>query len=400
MDRIAPDLKSRNVPVLSISQALAMCGPPMIVLLGGILGADLAPSPALATLPVSMTVVGQALAIFPAALIMRRFGRRIGFQGSMVVACASALLAAYAIAQNAFWLLCAATLLIGSTGAFVQQYRFAAAESVSPEHAGRAVSYVLIGGIFAGFLGPQIATVTRAWLPIRDFTGPFVVLALIYLVVLLLLSLYRNVTPPAAESRGAERPLLQIARQPMYILAVLSGAVAYGVMSFIMTATPLHMHNMSGFSIEATSFVIQSHIIAMFLPSLFTGFILERFGVLRVMLTGLFCLLACVLIAFISRDLIQYWAALVLLGIGWNFMFVGGTVLLTRTYQPVERFKSQALNDFTIFGVQAFTSLSAGTVLFFANWEVLNLINLPVLAITAVLLVLLRNQMHKAAQVA
>lgn len=395
-DDIPTNNYARNVPLLSLSQALAMCGPPMVVLLGGLLGSELAPAPVLATLPVAMQVVGLALATIPAAFILRWAGRRRGFQIGAVVALLAALLAAYAVAQASFVLLCAATLLIGASSAFVQQFRFAAAESVPPERAGRAVSWVLIGGVFAGFLGPEIAVRASDWLPSATYTGSFIALAGIYLLVFLVLNFFRNVDIAGLQPETAEleRPLGEIVRQPLYLLAVLCGAVAYGVMSFIMTATPLHMHSQSGFSMQATTFVIQSHIIAMFLPSLFSGLLIERFGVLRIMLAGLASMLICVGLAVYSRELVGYWAALVLLGIGWNFLFVGGTVLLTRTYLPAERFKAQALNDFTIFGIQAATSLSAGTVLFMANWDVLNLINLPVLALTGLLLVLAAKQLQ------
>jgi MFS family permease len=387
-------LNPRNVPILSISQALAACGPPIVVLLGGILGAELAPSPVIATLPVSMQVVGLALATIPAAFLMQRSGRRRGFQFGLSLASGSALLAAFAIQQASFILLCLSTFLIGSTAAFVQQYRFAATESVPQAQAGRAVSYVMIGGLFAGFLGPEIAKRTASLFPPSIYTGSFITLAFIYLLALLVISFYRDNHLSEEETSGTSRPLRIIIRQPLFLTAVLAGAAGYGVMSFIMTATPLHMHTHSGFSISATAFIIQSHIIAMYAPSLFTGRLIEKFGVLRIMLAGVACLLFCVGIAILSRDLLQYWLALVLLGIGWNFLFVGGTVLLTRTYLPAERFKSQAANDFTIFGSQAVSSLFAGSVLFLSSWDILILINLPVLLITAGLLILMRNRIR------
>lgn len=382
------NLTARNVPLLSLSQALAFSGGPIVVLLGGILGSELAPSPMLATLPVSIQVVGLAVTTVPAALLMRRTGRRRGFQIGALGGLLAALLAAAAVHRADFFLLCLATLLIGAASAFVQQYRFAAAESVPDEKSGQAVSWVLVGGIAAGFLGPEIANRARDWLPWGAFSGSFVALALIYALVFLLMFGLRDVSPANSAVPGAERPLRQVARQPLFIVAVLTGSVGYGVMSFIMTATPLHMHGSSGFSLADTTFVIQSHIIAMFLPSLFSGLLIEKLGLLRVMAAGLAALLVCVVLAVIGQQLLEYWAALVLLGIGWNFLFVGATVLLTRTYFPSERFKAQALNDFIIFGVQAFTSLSAGTVLFMSSWDTLNLINLPVLVLTALLLAL------------
>lgn len=387
-------MRSRNVPILSISQALGMSGPPIIVLLGGIIASDLAPSPSWATLPISIMVTGVALSTIPAALLMKRIGRRRGFMAAAIVAGLAALLAAYAIARGSFVLFCAATLLIGANGAFVQQYRFAAAESVEARHAGRAVSFVLLGGILAGFLGPEVAKRTTDWLGAGKYAGSFVSLALLYATVAVLLSFLKDVIRQESQAAREERPLREIVVQPIYLVAVLAGAVAYGVMSFIMTATPVHLHMAQGYSLAQTAWVIQSHIIAMYLPSLFTAIVLERLGVLRVMVVGVVCMLACVTLAVISGQLIHFWGALVLLGVGWNFLFVGSTVLLTRSYRPSERFKTQATNDFAIFGIQAFTSLSAGTVLFHANWEILNLINLPFLLLTLVAVLLVRRQIR------
>jgi MFS family permease len=364
-----------------MSQALGTSGIAMVVLLGGIIGFELAPSPAWATLPVSIAVVGVAASTIPAALLMRRFGRRRGFIGAALWAGLAAALAAYAVARGSFGLFCAATLAIGANGAFVQQYRFAAAESVQPAHAGRAVSFVLLGGILAGFLGPEVARRTRDWLPAGLYVGSFVSLALLYGLVAVLLAFLRDVAPEEAVAAGAERPLRQIVRQPTYLVAALSAAAAYGVMSFIMTATPLHLHKGSGYSLDQTTLVIQSHIVAMFLPSLFTGVILERLGPLRVMAAGVIFLLVCVSLAVTGSALAHFWGALVLLGLGWNFLFVGSTLLLTHSYTPAERFKTQAVNDFTIFGIQAFASLSAGATLFQAGWDLLNLVTLPALVL-------------------
>lgn len=375
-------MRSRNVPLLSIGQALGSAGISMMVLLGGIIGVTIAPSPTLATLPISIQVLGVALSTIPAALLMRRYGRRSGFVASSLVAALAALLAAYAVAVGSFALFCAATFFTGMNGAFVQQYRFAASESVEPRYASRAVSFVLVGGIFAGLLGPELAKHTRDLLGVGLYVGSFVSLALLYVLSAILLLLLKDVKPHGRVALGAERPLRRVIGQPLFLVALLSGAIGYGVMSFTMTATPIQLNTMSGFSLENTAWVIQSHIVAMFLPSLFTGYIMERLGVLRVMFVGVLLLVLCVLLGLISHHLLHYWGALVLLGLGWNFLYVGATVLLTRSYRPSERFKAQAANDFTIFGIQALASLSAGTVIFSFGWVVLNLITLPFLAIT------------------
>ena len=384
--------QSRNIPILSASQALAGAGPTMVLLLGGIIGTTIAPAPSLATLPISLLIVGVALFSIPASMIMRKVGRKRGFMGAALVASLAALLAAYAISISDFFLFCLATLFIGSNGAFVQQYRFAASESVQSNYAARAVSVVLFGGILAGFLGPEVARLTQDILPAGLYTGSFVALALIYALVIIIVGFMDKIIPGEAEIIGEERPLKAIVVQPTYMVAVLAGVVSYGVMSFIMTATPVQLHQLDGYTLDATAFVIQSHILAMYMPSLFTGFLLERLGLLRVMLAGVLSLVASVLLSLTVHEYMGYWGALVLLGLGWNFLFVGGTVLLTRSYLPPERFKAQAINDFTVFGTQALASLSAGTVLYLANWYVLNLITLPLLFMTFIAILLLRRQ--------
>lgn len=382
----------QNIPILSASQALAFSAGPMVVFIGGIVGAELAPTPALSTLPSAISVVGLALTTIPAALLMRKVGRKNGFRLSALMGLLASLLAAYALHLGSFALFCLATFFLGANGAFVQQYRFAATESVPPERSSQAVSVVLLGGMAAGFLGPEIAKRTGDLLNYGEFTASFLILAGMYLVVIGLLSLLKPTTGVQEQIGGPNRPVRTIAAQPTFLAAVLSGAAAYGVMTFVMTATPLQMHTMNHFSLDQTAFVIQSHIIAMYLPSLFTGFLIERLGLIRLMLLGIMVMLGTVVVGVISRDLLHYWGALVLLGVGWNFLFVGGTVLLTRSYFPIERFKAQAANDFTIFGFQALASLSAGSVLFMANWDALLMITLPVLLGVAGVILWLNRQ--------
>jgi MFS family permease len=364
----------------------------MIALIGGIIGVELAPTPVLATLPVTLMVIGVVIASFPAAFLMRHIGRRRGFMIGSLIAAAGGLLAAFAVTQTHFTLFCLAVLIIGMNGAFIQQYRYAATESVDPQHAGRAVAIVLLGGIAAGFLGPELAKLSKDLLPSGEYTGSFVVQAILSILAIGILSLLRDVVPVQASGASVERPLRKIVRQPLYLVALFSGMVAYGIMSFIMTATPLNMHTLHNFSLDETAWVIQSHVIAMFLPSLITGWLLDRIGLGRMMSLGSILLLATVGIGYYSQELVHYWGALVLLGLGWNLLFIGGTVLLTHTYYPAERFKAQAANDFTIFGVQALASLSAGTVLFASSWQGMMLISLPlVLAVLVAVLVMSRR---------
>jgi MFS family permease len=389
-------MRSRNILILAIGQVLGLSGLSMVVLLGGIIGADLAPSPSWATMPLSVMAIGLALSAIPAALLMKRIGRRRGFVAAATMASLASVLAAYAVGRGSFFLFCAAFLLVGSNLAFIYQYRFAAVESVQPRYAGRAVSLVLVGGVAAGLFGPQLAERTQEWLPTGLYTGSFVTMALLYAIAAVAFIFFQDTSPQQAGAGGSERPLRQIASQPVYLVAVLVGAVASGIMTFIMTATPLELHTMHGFSLGQTGWVIEGHIVAMYLPSLFTGFVLERLGTLRVVAIGILSMLGSVALAIASRELVQFWGALVLLGLGWNLLFVGGTVLLGRSYQPAERFKAQATNDFAIFGTQALASLSAGTVLFHANWITLNLIALPLLLLAAITVLLLRPRLAPA----
>jgi predicted MFS family arabinose efflux permease len=341
-------------------------------------------------LPASLGILSTALISIPAVLYMRRVGRKLGFITGTAIAGAGALLAAFAITQGSFVLFCMAIVLIGQNSAFILQYRFAAAESVDAAFAGRSISLVLLGGILAGYLGPEVAQRTQSLLP-THYTGSFVALASLYGVAIILFSLLHRISPPATLGDSSGRPLPQIAKQPAFLVAVLAGVVSYGLMNFVMTATPLHMHG-TGFSLGDTAWVIQSHIIAMYLPSLVTGFLVERLGTLRIMLAGTLLMLGCNIVAILGADLMNYWGALVLLGLGWNLLFVGGTVLLTTTYRVEERFKAQAANDFTIFAVQAVSSFSAGAVLSSAGWFNINALGLGILLLAGTVFLLQRNK--------
>jgi MFS family permease len=379
---------NRNILILAISQALGLAAAPMIVLIGGIIGADLAPAKSWATLPLALMVLGGASFTVPAALLMGKIGRRYGFIAGMTLALLAALTAIYAIHNRNFLLFCLATFGIGGNMAFVQQYRFAAAESVEQVYIGRAVSMVLVGGIIAAFLGPELAKNSREWLPFGPYSGSFAVLAAIYLLNITVMFFLTSPAPGGNTAEGPQRPLKTIIRQPLFRTAVLSGLVAYWCMTFIMSATPVSMHVIDGFSLPDTAWIIQSHVLAMFIPSFFSGWLIDRFGLGRVMITGIVLMALCVVAALIDRHLVHYWLALVALGVGWNFLFVGGTTLLTKTYQPAERFKAQACNELTVYGFQATASLSAGAIIFYAGWEVVNLLTVPWLLIN--LLVILK----------
>lgn len=370
---------SRNVGVLLIAQVLSMTATTAIVLIGGIIGSQLASSPALATLPIAVSVVGVALFTIPASFFMKRFGRKRGFQAGALMASLAALLAAVAVTWQSFFLFCLALFFIGGNSSFVQQYRFAASESVPLRLSSRAVSTVLLGGVLGGFLGPEIATRTQNVLSLPEYSFTFITLSALYLGIALLMSLFITVHQAVQETSGVERPLSAILRQPGFQVAVLAGVVSYGVMSMLMTATPISMHTIQGHSLEATGWVIRSHVIAMFLPSLFSGSLISRLGTSRVMGLGVIAMVLCAVLDLAGSQFLNYWTALVLLGIGWNFLFVGGTVMLTQHYYPDERFKAQAFNDFSIFGIQAIASLSAGSLIYLTSWRTMNLLVLPIL---------------------
>ena len=379
----APAVKP--VLILALAQCFSATGTAVVVLLGGILGTTLAPTPLLATMPASMQIVGVALSTIPAALFMQRFGRRYGFILSACTATGATLLAAWAVAQHSFALLCIATALIGVNNAFTLQYRFAAAEFVSAEKVGKAVGLVMIGTLVAVWIGPTLALYARHLLPSAEFAGSFLATSGLYLIAIVILMRLPDAGRARVASAGG-RPLRAIVRQRAFRVAVAASLIGYAVMSFIMTATPISMHIHDHLSVDATGAVIKSHLIAMYLPSLASGWLVSRFGVRTMMLAGVAIMSGCIMVAaFTSHAVLHYGVALVLLGAGWNLLFVSGTTLLTRCYRPEERFRAQGLNDFLTFGCQATVSLLAGAAIAGLGWEHLNLVALPLLALMLVL---------------
>lgn len=370
----------RTLVALTLAQAFAQTGAPIVILVGGIIGTAIAPE-GLATLPIAMMIIGTAATTIPAALLMSRIGRKPGFLFAAAYASAAGWLAAYAVANSHFWLFCVATFLIGSHIAFVQQYRFAVAESVSPARVGPAISILMLAGVGAAYMGPEVGNQLHDWLEWGEFTGSFVGLSGLMMCAFVCLLFVPASVVNRVEADAAPRPLSLIAMQPLFILAVSAAVVGYAIMSFIMTATPVSMHTVEHFSLDDTTWVIQSHIVAMFLPSLFSGVLIARFGAIRIICVGLALMFGCVAIAWVDRSLMHYWWALVLLGIGWNFLFIGGTTLLTQTYVLAERFKVQALNDFLVFGCQAVAAVGSGLVLTNLGWYWILGVSVPFLAI-------------------
>jgi len=365
-----------NVWLLTTAQALILSVSSMVVFVGGLVGAKLAPVENLATLPVASVVVGTAITIPPVTLLMNTIGRRRSFFIIGIYSVLIAFLAAYSIVISNFYLFVFSTFLFGATYSCVMQFRFASMESVSEDLVPKAASMVLVGGIAAAFLGPEIAVFGKDLLGV-EFAGSFILLAGLFVIAMLFLLGFRNPVIKEEKSAAPQRPLKTIMQQRIFWVALLAATIGYAVMSFIMTATPVHMHVMEGHTLEHTKWVIQSHIIAMFLPSLITAWIIKKLGIPLMMLIGLVAYVACIGIAFAGQHLLNYWVSLVLLGIGWNFLFIGGTTLLPQAYKSSERFKVQAVNDFVIFGTQAVASLSAGWFIFALGWKTLLLMNLP-----------------------
>lgn len=372
----------RTVLTLTAAQCFGQTAVPLFVLLGGIVGARLAPSVDWATLPAAALVVGMAIATVPASQLMARFGRKAGFLGGTVISVVGALLAAAAIAVESFALFCLGAFLIGNHAAVLQQFRFAAAESVAPEQVSRALSILMLAGIFAAIVGPGVGAAFSELGTLPRYSGAFLALAVLLCVSFAVLVIcYRNPSPPAASAQEPARPVAVLLKQPRVMLAIGAAAIGYSVMSLVMTATPVAMHELDAHSLEETAWVIQSHILAMFLPSLVSGVLIARFGAVRIIVTGLLLMVLCVALGWGQPALLHYWSALVLLGVGWNFLFLGGTTLLTASYRTSERFRVQAINDLFVFGLQAAASLGAGMLLAGLGWNGVMLFALPWLAL-------------------
>lgn len=368
----------RDVLLLATSQALALSAVVMSMALGAILGGTLAPDNSLATLPIAAMVIGTALASLPAALLMRRSGRRIGFLFGAALGLGGSLLCALALQRGSFTLFVLGHLLLGGYQGFTNYYRFAATEVTAPSHAGKAIAWVVGGGIVAAFLGPQLGQWGRDWIAGQSFVGSYLAQAALSLLALGVLSQIR-LKPVSAAVAGAvvgavvgvTRPLRQVLAQPALLLSIFGVTVGYAVMVMVMTATPLAMLG-CGLPGSSVTPVIQWHVLGMFAPSFFTGTLIKRYGAPRIMQAGFALLLGHVLVALSGVGFLQFLSALILLGVGWNFAFIGGTALLTQTYLPAEQMKVQAVNEFIIFTLVALASLSAGWIQNRFGWATLN----------------------------
>jgi len=353
---------------MMIAYALMMSGTALTVLIAGIIGTHFAPNPGLATLPIALAVIGVAASTLPTGRLQARFGRRAVFLAYGGLAMVSAVLGAASLTSETFFGYCLATFMMGWSAAAGHQYRFAVLDLVPARQAPQATSVLLLGGILAAFIGPEMAVRGRD-LTATQFAGSYLLLTVGYAVALVLVGFYREHSHGEVEDHSDGRPLGEILRNPVVVLAISAAAVAYGVMSFLMTATPISMHEHAGHSIEATKWVIQSHIVGMYLPSLFFAFLYSRLGPRRMLWLGLAAYAATLAIALGGVAFLHYWAALVLLGVGWNFLFLTGTNLLALGHRRAERFRVQSFNDFLTFSVQALVSLGSGWFLFHLAWQ-------------------------------
>lgn len=378
--------EQRVVLALAASQALFQTSSVLLMTVGGLAGALLAPTSVMATLPIATIALGTAVATIPAAFIMSRYGRKPGFILGAAFGACGGLLAGFSMLAGSFFLLCVGTALVGAYQGFAQFYRFAAAEASSEAFKSRAISLVLTGGIVAALVGPHLGALTRDLMP-AAYSGSFFAVAVLGLLAIPLLAATR-LPETAVTAAGGEpaRPFGVIARQPRFIAAVGGAAIGYAVMVTVMTATPISMvEHRHAVSTAAT--VIQWHVLGMFVPSFFTGWLIRKFGVTPLMLLGVGLLLTHVLITLSGVAFLHYISALVCLGLGWNLLYVGGSTLLTETYRPTERARVQAFNDFTIVGVVAAGSFSAGALNEAIGWRGLNLSVLPFLAAAALMIV-------------
>jgi len=366
---LVPAVRSGDADVwrLAIAQALAGANSAVVYATGAIVGSMLAPSQALATLPISIFVVGMAACTLPAGAIARRYGRRAAFLAGTGCGVLTGLLAAFAVVLGSFWLFCSGTLFGGAYAAVVLSFRFAAADCVPAERRPRALSAVMAGGVFAGVVGPQLVSYTMDLWPPHLFAATFLAQAAVAAVSALVLLGVRVPTPTAAEVAGG-RPLSAIVRQPRFITAVICGVVSYTLMNFIMTAAPLAMR-LCGLSQESSNLGLQWHLIAMYAPGFFTGKLITRFGAPRVAGAGLALTAASAAIGLTGVDVAHFWLTLILLGIGWNFGFVGASALVLECHRPEERTRVQSLNDFLVFGTMALGSFASGSLLTAYGWD-------------------------------
>lgn len=378
----------RNGWILTVAQAFGGANAPIVISLGGLVGQQLSPDPDLITLPVSLLNLGLALGTLPAAYVMRRFGRRRGYLFGTTIGMISGLVAAMGIVLSSFVVFCLGTCMAGFYSSYVQSYRFAAADNMSGADGQKAIASVMVGGLIAAIIGPQLVIWTRDAVPGTAFAGSFISQAMLAALAFPVLWNLRSTSPIQSKTAGGagERPLLQILTSRRYLLAIATGVVSYGLMTFVMTASPIAMVG-HGHTIDQAALGIQWHILAMYGPSFVTGRLMVRFGKERVAAVGLLLIGLSAAVALSGFDMIHFWVSLVLLGIGWNFGFIGATSMVGDCHTPAERSKVQGANDFLVFGTVACASFFSGSLLHSSGWETINWTVMPAVALVLVPLV-------------
>ena len=372
--------------LLTLCQGLLLVNNVVFIAVNGLVGLALAPTALLATLPITAYVAGGALATGIVARHQRRFGRQRTFQIGLLVAITSAGVCAYAALSRNFWLLTAATLVAGYYNANGSLYRFAAVELVKPEFKERAISWVLAGGIIGGVVGPNLASWSRDAMA-QPFAGAYLALMGVGALSLLIMAFIPFPTLPGQGSTGLQgRPTAEIVRQPVFIIAAAGCAIGYGVMNLLMAATPIAMAQ-CGHPFSAAALVLEWHVLGMYLPSFFTGKLVRRFGVLPIMATGLALNIGCVIFALNGTDVMHFLGALLVLGVGWNFLYIGASTLATQVWRPEERTRGQAALDFCVYATMTLTSFSSGALVSTGGWTAMNLGSLLPIALLAAALV-------------
>lgn len=379
-----------NIWRLAIAQALAGANSVVFYATGGIVGNTFAPTPLLATLPISIFVVGMAVCILPAGAIARRYGRQAAFMAGAGAGVLTGLLATAAVLLGGFWLFCLAAFLGGGYAAVVLSFRFAAADGVAPSRRAQALSLVMAGGVAAGVVGPQLVTWTMDLWPPHLFAATFLAQSAVAVLAALILLGVRLPKPTAAEIAGG-RPLAVIARQPRFVVAVICGVVSYTLMNFLMTAAPLAMH-LCGHPQESANLGLQWHVIAMYAPSFFTGNLIARFGAMRMAAAGLLLTGLAAAVGLAGVDVMHFWWALILLGVGWNFGFLGASAMVLECHRSEEKTRVQSLNDFIVFGLMALGSFTSGGVLSAYGWSTVLWVSFVPLALAGLALAVVMNR--------
>ncbi len=374
---------NKNLFLLTSSQIFGFTAANVTVFLSGIIGSQISTIKTLSTLPPSIYVIGIAISTIFAAKIMSLIGRRLGFVFASIASSVSCLIAAYAIMIENFFIFCVACFILGTGMAFIHQYRFAAAESVEQDEAPRAISILLLAGIVSAFIGISLASYTKDFVNDHLYVGSYLMLASLTLAPAFFLSFYKdkNKSSTNLDNKNITRSYFEFVIEPRFLQALTSATLAYVVMAFLMTATPISMHIIHNLSLEKTGLVIQFHVLSMFLPSLFTGNLIKKFGYSKMIYAGVIFYILTIVLSLFEPTFLNYLLALIFLGIGWNFLFVSGTSLLVTTYKPEEKFKAQGFNDLVVFSSTAVSSLSAGILISLTSWKTVNLLCIPFLVL-------------------